>query len=78
MRRCEKAETGMQLRGRCGPNEERAKASRSGVREREGGARRANEERTKATKKRECPEHSSDEEKKGGRKRNKRGTTRVE
>lgn len=36
VRRCEKAETGMQLRGRRGPNEERAKASHSGVREREG------------------------------------------
>lgn len=34
VRRCEKAETGMQLRGRRGPNEELAKASRLGMGER--------------------------------------------
>lgn len=54
-----------------------SESSHSGVRRGRGRTRRANEEGTKATKKRECPKRLSDEEKKGGRKQNERGTTRT-
>ncbi|KYN21756.1 hypothetical protein ALC57_05857 [Trachymyrmex cornetzi] len=51
VRRCARAERGMQLRGRRGPNEERAKASRSGMRERE----RSREKRRMKKERKELP-----------------------